>query len=193
MLVVFLELLNQTGQVKHGFLQVCELSVIVGRFDPVLGLSFRVRGQLCALRHIALRGVAVAVMHDNSQRFIFPFVVPLHGVCENRDIPCTDVHRCAALERRRGARVRMRGASVRMAAVTTRCVRGARNGEIIAVTVCHNEKCSFLSNKLPDVHTPAYRGQAGYQSAEIPSLRGYKRQSARHRQGQRTQTAPSDK
>ena len=193
MLVVFLELLNQTGQVKHGFLQVCELSVIVGCLDPVLGLSFRVRGQLCALRHIALRGVAVAVMDDNGQRLILALIVPLHGVGKNGHIPCTNIHARAALERRRGARVRMRGASVRMAAVTTRCVRGARNGEIIAVTVCHNEKCSFLSNKLPDAHIPVYRGQAGYQSAEIPSLRGYKRQNARCRQGQRTQTAPSDK
>ena len=193
MLVVFLELLNQTGQVKHGFLQVCELSVIVGRFDPVLGLSFRVRGQLCALRHIALRGVAVAVMDDNGQRFILAFVVPLHGVCENRDISCTDVHRRAALERGRGTRMRVRGTTVRMAAVTTRCVRGARNREIIAVTVCHNEKFSFLSSRRPNAHNPVYRGQAGYQSAEIPSLRGYRRQSARRRQGQRTRTAPSDK
>nr|DAO41458.1 MAG TPA: hypothetical protein [Caudoviricetes sp.] len=31
-----------------------------------------------------------------------------------------------------------------MAAVTTRCVRCARNGEIIAVTVCHNENAPFL-------------------------------------------------
>ena len=53
-LVVFLELLNQSGQVGDGFLEVCELIVIIGRFDPVFGLSFRVRGQLCALRHIAL-------------------------------------------------------------------------------------------------------------------------------------------
>ena len=144
MLVVFLELLNQSGQIKHGFLQVCELIVIVGRFDPIFCLSFRVRGQLCALRHIALRGVAVAVMHDNSQRLILAHVVPLHGVCKNGHIPCTDIHARAALERGRGAR--MRGASVRMrmAAVTTRGVRGARNREIIAVTVCHNEDAPFL-------------------------------------------------
>ena len=137
--VVFLELLNQSGQVGDGFLEVCELIVIIGRLDPVFGLSFGVRGQLCALRHIALRGVAVAVMDDDSQRFILALVVPLHGVCENRDIPRTDVHRCAALERGRGTRVRVRRASVRMAAVTTRRVRCARNGEIIAITVCHNE------------------------------------------------------
>ena len=141
MLVVLLELLNQPGQVGYGFLEVCELRVIVRRLDPILRLPFRIWGQLCALRHIALRGVAVAVMHNDSQRFVLPFVVPFHGVGENRDIPRTDIHRCAALERGRGAR--MRGASVRMAAVTTRCVRCARNGEIIAVTVCHNENAPF--------------------------------------------------
>ena len=65
-LVVFLELLNQPGQIKDGFLQVCELIVIVGRLDPILCLSFRIRGQLCALRHIALRRVAVSVMDDDS-------------------------------------------------------------------------------------------------------------------------------
>ena len=64
--VVFLELLNQSGQVGDGFLEVCELIVIIGRLDPILGLSFRIRGQLCAFRHIALRGVAVAVMDDDS-------------------------------------------------------------------------------------------------------------------------------
>ena len=138
-LIVFLELLNQPGQVGDGFLKVCELIVVVGRFYPVLCLSFRIRGQLCALRHIALRGVAVAVMDDDSQRLVFPFVVPLHRVCENRDIPRTDIHRRAALERGRGTRMRVRRASVRMAAVTTRRVRCARNGEIIAITVCHNE------------------------------------------------------
>ena len=137
-LIVFLELLNQPGQVGDGFLKVCELIVVVGRLDPVLCLSFRIRGQLCALRHIALRGVAVAVMDDDSQRLVFPFVVPLRRVCENRDIPRTDIHRRAALERGRGTRMRVRRASVRMAAVTTRRVRCARNGEIIAITVCHN-------------------------------------------------------
>ena len=138
-LVVFLELLNQPGQVGDGFLKVCKLIVIVRRLDPIRGLSFRIRGQLCAFRHIALRGVAVAVMDYDSQRFVFPFVVPLHRVGENRDIPRTDIHRRAALERGRGARVRVRRASVRMAAVTARRVRCARNGEIIAIAVCHNE------------------------------------------------------
>ena len=142
-LVILLELLNQSGQVKHGFLEVCELRVVVGRLDPVLRLSFRVWGQLCALRNIALRRVAVAVMDYDSQRLILPFVVPLHGVCENRDIPCTDVHRCAALERGRGARMRVRRASVRMAAVTARGVRCAGNREVNAVTVCHNENAPF--------------------------------------------------
>ena len=189
-LVIFLELLNQSGQVGDGFLEVGELIVIIGRLDPVFGLSFRVRGQLCALRHIALRGVAVAVMNDDSQRLILPLVVPLHGVGKNRDIPRTDVHRRSAFERGRGAR--MRGASVRMAAVAARGMRCARNGEIIAITVCHNE-CSFLSSKQQDARTPVYQGQAGCQSAGTPSLRGYRRQSARHRQGQRTQNAPSDK
>ena len=137
-LVILLELLNQSGQVKHGFLQVSELPVIVGCFDPVLSLPFRVRGQLCTLRHIALRGVAVAVMGHNGQRFILALVVPLHRVCENRDVPRTDVHTRAALERGRGTRVRMRGASVRVAAVTARRVGCARNREIIAITVCHN-------------------------------------------------------
>ena len=135
-LVILLELFNQSGQVKHGFLQVSELPVIVGSFDPVLRLPFRVRGQLCTLRHIALRRVTVAVMGHNGQRFIFAFVVPLHRVGKNRDIPCTDVHTRAALER--GTRVRMRGASVRVAAVTARRVGCARNGEVIAVAVCHN-------------------------------------------------------
>ena len=65
-LVVFLELLNQPGQIKDGFLQVCELIVIVGRLDPIRCLSFRIRGQLCALRHIAFRRVAVSVMDDDS-------------------------------------------------------------------------------------------------------------------------------
>ena len=65
-LVILLELLNQSGQVKHSFLEVGELIVIVGRFDPIFSLSFRVRGQLCALRHIALRGVTAAVMDDNG-------------------------------------------------------------------------------------------------------------------------------
>ena len=190
LLVIFLELLNQSGQVKHGFLQVSELPVIVGRFDPVLRLSLRVRGQLCTLRHIALRRVAVAVMDDDSQRLILALVVPLHGVCENRDIPRTDVHRCAALERGRGTRVR--GASVRVAAVTARRVGCTGNGEIIAITVCHNEG-SFLSSKQQDARTPVYQGQAGCQSAGTPSLQGYRRQNARHRQGQRTQTAPFDK
>ena len=190
-LVVFLELLNQSGQVGDGFLEVCELIIIIGRLDPVFCLSFRVRGQLCPLRHIALRGVAVAVMNDDSQRLVLAFVVPFHRVGENRDIPCTDIHARAALERGRGAR--MRGASVRMAAVAARGMRCARNGEIIAIAVCHNEKRSFLSSRRPDVRTPVYRGQAGCQSAGTPSLRGYRRQSARHRQGQRTQTAPSDK
>ena len=137
-LVILLELLNQSGQVKHGFLQVSELPVIVGRFDPIFCLAFRVRGQLCTLRHIALRRVAVAVMGHNGQRFILALIVPLHRVCENRDVPRTDVHRRAALERGRGTRVRMRGASVRVAAVTARRVGCARNGEIIAVAVCHN-------------------------------------------------------
>ena len=189
-LIVFLELLNQSGQVGDGFLEVGELIVIIGRLDPVFCLSFRVRGQLCALRHIALRGVAVAVMNNNSQRLILPLVVPLHGVGKNRDIPRTDVHRRSAFERGRGAR--MRGASVRMAAVAARGMRCARNGEIIAITVCHNE-CSFLSSKQQDDRTPVYQGQAVCQSAGTPSLQGYRRQSARHRQGQRTQTAPSDK
>ena len=133
LLVIFLELVNQSGQVKHGFLQVSELPVIVGRFDPILSLSFRVRGQLCTLRHIALRRVTVAVVGHNGQRFILALVVPLHGVCENRDVPRTDVHTRAALER-----VRMRGASVRVAAVTARRVGCTGNREIIAVTVCHN-------------------------------------------------------
>ena len=136
-LVVFLELLNQSGQVKDGFLKVCELIVIVGSFDPVFSLPFRVRGQLCTLRHITLRCVTAAVMDDNCQRFIFALVVPLHGVCENGNIPRADIHRCAALERGRGTRVRR--ASVRMAAVTARRVRCTGNREIIAVTVCHNE------------------------------------------------------
>ena len=65
-IVVFLELLNQSGQVGDGFLEVGELIVIIGRLDPVFGLSFRVRGQLCALRHIALRGVTVTVMDNDS-------------------------------------------------------------------------------------------------------------------------------
>ena len=65
-LVVFLELLNQSGQVGDGFLEVCELIIIIGRLDPVFCLPVRIRGQLCALRHIALRGVAVAVMDDDS-------------------------------------------------------------------------------------------------------------------------------
>ena len=65
-LVVFLELLNQSGQVGDGFLEVGELIVIIGRLDPVFSLSFRVRGQLCAFRHIALRGVTVAVMDNDS-------------------------------------------------------------------------------------------------------------------------------
>ena len=138
-LVVFLELLNQPRQVCDGLFQVCELIVVVGRFDPVFRLSFRVRGQLCAFRHIALRGVAVAVMDDDSQRFILALVVPFHRVGENRDIPRTDIHRRAALERGRGTRMRVRRASVRMAAVTARRVRCARNGEIIAIAVCHNE------------------------------------------------------
>ena len=137
-LVILLELFNQSGQVKHGFLQVSELPVIVGRFDPILSLSFRVRGQLCTLRHIALRRVTVAVVGHNGQRFILALVVPLHGVCENRDVPRTDVHTRAALERGRGTRVRMRGASVRVAAVTARRVGCTGNREIIAVTVCHN-------------------------------------------------------
>ena len=137
-LVILLELLNQSGQVKHGFLEVGELIVIVGRFDPIFCLSFRVRGQLCALRHIALRGVTAAVMDNNSQRFKLPFVVPLHGVCKNGHIPCTNIHARAALERGRGTRVRMRRASVRVAAVTARRVGCTGNGEIIAVTVCHN-------------------------------------------------------
>ena len=138
LLVIFLELLNQSGQVKHGFLQVSELPVIVGRFDPIFRLAFRVRGQLCTLRHIALRRVTVAVVGHNGQRFILALVVPLHGVCENRDVPRTDVHTRAALERGRGTRVRMRGASVRVAAVTARRVGCTGNGKIIAVTVCHN-------------------------------------------------------
>ena len=138
LLVIFLELLNQSGQVKHGFLQVSELPVIVGRFDPVLCLSFRVRGQLCTLRHIALRSVAVAVVGHNGQRFILALIVPLHGVCENRDVPRTNVHTRAALERGRGTRVRMRRASVRVAAVTARRVGCTGNREIIAVAVCHN-------------------------------------------------------
>ena len=138
-LIVFLELLNQPGQVGDGLFQVCELIVIIGRLDPVFRLSFRIRGQLCAFRHIALRGVAVAVMDDDSQRFILAFVVPFHRVCENRDIPRTDIHRRAALERGRGTRMRVRRASVRMAAVTARRVRCARNGEIIAIAVCHNK------------------------------------------------------
>ena len=137
-LVILLELFNQSGQVKHGFLQVSELPVIVGRFDPILSLSFRVRGQLCTLRHIALRRVTVAVVGHNGQRFILALVVPLHRVCENRDVPRTDVHTRAALERGRGTRVRMRGASVRVAAVTARRVGCTGNREIIAVTVCHN-------------------------------------------------------
>ena len=138
LLVILLELLNQSGQVKHGFLQVSELPVIVGCFDPVLSLPFRVRGQLCTLRHIALRGVAVAVMGHNGQRFILALIVPLHRVCENRDVPRTDVHTRAAFERGRGTRVRMRGASVRVAAVTARRVGCTGNREIIAVAVCHN-------------------------------------------------------
>ena len=141
-LVILLELLNQSGQVKHGFLEVGELIVIVGRFDPIFSLSFRVRGQLCALRHIALRGVTAAVMDDNGQRFVFALVVPFHGVGKNRDIPRTDVHRRAPLER--GRRARVRGASVRMAAITTRRVWCAGNREVIAITVCHNENAPFL-------------------------------------------------
>ena len=140
--VILLELLNQSGQVKHGFLEVGELIVIVGRFDPIFSLSFRVRGQLCALRHIALRGVTAAVMDNNGQRFIFALVVPLHGVCKNGHIPCTNIHARAALERGRGTR--MRGASVRMAAITTRRVWCAGNREVIAITVCHNENAPFL-------------------------------------------------
>ena len=136
-LVVFLELLNQPRQVDDGLFQVCELIVVVGRFYPVFRLSFR--GQLCAFRHIALRGVAVAVMDDDSQRFILALVVPFHRVGENRDVPRTDIHRRAALERGRGTRMRVRRASVRMAAVTARRVRCARNGEIIAIAVCHSE------------------------------------------------------
>ena len=64
--VVFLELLNQPGQVGDGFLEVCELIIIIGRLDPVFGLPVRIRGQLCALRHIAFRSVTVAVMDDDS-------------------------------------------------------------------------------------------------------------------------------
>ena len=53
-------------------------------------------------------------------------------------------------------------------------------------------ECSFLSSKRPNAHSPVYRGQAGYQNAGSPSSRGYRRQNARRRQGQRTRTAPSD-
>ena len=136
-LVVLLELLNQSGQIKNGFLQVGELIVIVRRFDPIFSLAFRVRGQLCTLRYIALRGITAAVMDDNGQRFVLPFIVPLHRVSKNWHIPCTDVHRCAGFVLRRRARVR--GASVRVAAVTARRVGCTGNREVIAVTVCHNK------------------------------------------------------
>ena len=143
--VVLLELLNQSGQVKDGFLQVCELIVVVSGADPVFRLVFGVLRECRTFRHIALAGVHVAVVHNNGQGFVLPLVVPLHGIREDGDIARADVHASAALIVRRGAR--MRRASMVMMAVTARRMRCAGNGEVITVTVtvtvCHNENAPF--------------------------------------------------
>ena len=88
----FLVVRRETGdlrrQVFHLVLILLHLRIICAGLGPVSRI-----GDIHAGAHVALAGVAFAVVGHNGEGFVGAVIVPLYGVCENRHIPGADILR----------------------------------------------------------------------------------------------------
>ena len=75
-------------QVFHLVLILLHLRIICAGLGPVSRI-----GDIHAGAHVALAGVAFAVVGHNGKGFVGAVIVPLNGVCENRHIPGADILR----------------------------------------------------------------------------------------------------
>ena len=75
-------------QVFHLVLILLHLRIICACLGPISRI-----GDIHAGAHVALAGVAFAVVGHNGKGFVGAVIVPLNGVCENRHIPGADILR----------------------------------------------------------------------------------------------------
>ena len=75
-------------QVFHLVLILLHLRIICTGLGPVSRI-----GDIHTGAHVALAGVAFAVVGHNGKGFVGAVIVPLNGVCENRHIPGADILR----------------------------------------------------------------------------------------------------
>ena len=75
-------------QVFYLVLILLHLRIICAGLGPVSRI-----GDIHAGAHVALAGVAFAVVGHNGKGFVGAVIVPLNGVCENRHIPGADILR----------------------------------------------------------------------------------------------------